>query len=401
MIFAEMKLKCWKEAFLTRKTDALDSDPEEMRFMSDYLMSDRFDQDLDRLAKGDFFFDIPTLIFLRKGQSNRRRKVYRFTPENKAILKYLTYMMMEKNDARFPDSLYSFRRNRSIRQLYSQIRETDPDREMYVVKADIHSFGESIDPALLDEMLQKWLSDEPELYSFIMWLITRNRYIRNGKEEEGFTSVLPGNPLVTFLQNIFLQDVDRFMQENSVICSRYSDDICMICKDRETAERNMAKLMELIHSLRLEANEEKTEIIPPGKDFDLLGIKYAPGFQDISDNTYIKASTRIKHRADRLLRKTREGVLSKDEAVSRMAFFVNRYFYGIPEEDGLSFSEHFFPYITSVERLKKLDHLSQDCFRVLATGRHTNAKYRFRYSDIRKLGYVPLVHAYYSRFSPA
>ena len=161
----------------------------------------------------------------------------------------------------------------------------------------------------------------------------------------------------------------------------------------------MAKLMELIHSLRLEANEEKTEIIPPGKDFDLLGIKYAPGFQDISDNTYIKASTRIKHRADRLLRKTREGVLSKDEAVSRMAFFVNRYFYGIPEEHGLSFSEHFFPYITSVERLKKLDHLSQDCFRVLATGRHTNAKYRFRYSDIRKLGYVPLVHAYYSRFS--
>ena len=216
-----MKLKCWKEAFLTRKTDALDSDPEEMRFMSDYLMSDRFDQDLDRLAKGDFFFDIPTLIFLRKGQSNRRRKVYRFTPENKAILKYLTYMMMEKNDARFPDSLYSFRRNRSIRQLYSQIRETDPDREMYVVKADIHSFGESIDPAVLDEMLQKWLSDEPELYSFIMWLITRNRYIRNGKEEEGFTSVLPGNPLVTFLQNIFLQDVDRFMQENSVICCRY------------------------------------------------------------------------------------------------------------------------------------------------------------------------------------
>ena len=69
-----MKLKCWKEAFLTRKTDALDSDPEEMRFMSDYLMSDRFDQDLDRLAKGDFFFDIPTLIFLRKGQSNRRRR---------------------------------------------------------------------------------------------------------------------------------------------------------------------------------------------------------------------------------------------------------------------------------------------------------------------------------------
>ena len=397
MIFAEMKQKSIKEAFLTRKADAVSSDPEELKFMSEYLMSDRFDQDMDRLMAGDYFFDTPTLIYLRKGQSNRRRKVYSFSPENKAILRYLAYMMMERYDDLFPDCLYSFRRKRSIRQLYSQIREIDPNREMYVVKADIHSFGESIDPMVLDEMLRTWLSDEPEVYSFIMWLITRNRYIRNGKEEEGFTSVLPGNPLVPFLQNIFLQDVDRFMQENSIICSRYTDDICMICKDRETAERNMTKLLEMIHEFRLEANEEKTEIIPPGKDYDLLGIKYAPGFRDISDNTFIKACTRIKHRSDRLHRKIREGVLSNEEAVRRMAFFINRYFYGNTEKDAISFIEHFFPYITSAERLRRLDHLCQDCLRVLAIGRHTNAKYRFRYSEIRKLGYVPLVHAYYTR----
>jgi len=397
MIFEEMKLKSRKDAFLLRKCEAVVCDMAELQFIEDYLLSDHFDQDMDRLIRGDYFFDLPTLIFLRKGQSNRRRKVYRFSPENKVILQYLAYMLMERYDDHFPDTLYSFRRNLPTYRLYSLIRETDPEREKYVVKADIHSFGESMDPSVLDGTLKQWLSDEPEVYSFILWLITRNRYIRDGRGEEGFTSVIPGNPVVPFLQNIFLQDVDRFMRENSLICSRYSDDICMLCEDRETAERNMAKLVEMLHALNLEVNEEKTEIIPPGKDFDLLGIKFAPGCLDISDNTYIKACTRIKHRADRLLFKIRQGGLSGEEGALRMAAFVKRYFYGREDGDGISFSEQFFPFITSVERLKKLDHLSQDCIRVLATGRHTNAKYRFRYADIQKLDYVPLVYAYYHR----
>ncbi len=399
MIFEEMKLKQRKEEFLCRKCEAIECDMNEFQSMENYLLSEHFDRDMDRLIRGDYYFDLPRLIFLRKGQSNRRRKVYSFSQENKMLLQYLAYMLLERYDDRLPDTLYSFRRKKPIHQLYSMIREVDPKRERYVVKADIRSFGESMDTDRLKGIMEEWLRDEPEVCSFILWLITRNRYIRDGKEEEGVTSVLPGNPVVPFLQNIFLQDVDRFMQENSLLCSRYSDDICMLCEDRDKAEENMAKLVEMLHALNLEINEEKTMVIPPGEDFDLMGIKFAPDYLDLADNTYSKARARLKHRADRLLRKVRRGEISGKEGAGRMAVFINQYFYGREDQDELSFAEHFFPYITSVERLKRLDHLNQDWLRVLATGRHTNAKYRFRYADIQRLDYVPLVYAYYHRGS--
>ena len=80
-----------------------------------------------------------------------------------------------------------------------------------------------------------------------------------------------------------------------------------------------------------------------------------------------------------------------------MATHIHDYYYGPGEEDWVSWTDRFFPYITTTERLARLDHLSQECLRYVAVGRRTNAKYRCRYQEIRETGYVPLVRAYYSR----
>lgn len=400
MIFEDMKRIECKNAFLKKHRDDRYEKPENLKILSDYVMSDRFDTDMDRLIRRDYCFDLPKLLFLRKGNSDKRRKAYSFAPENKVILQYLAYMMMERYDDRFPDTLYSFRKKHSPGTLFYKIKKTDPDREKYVVKADIHNFGESIDPLVLGEMLKVWFHDEPELYSFIMWLITRNEYIRNGRVEQGFTSVIPGNPLVSFLQNIFLLELDQLMPEVSIICSRYTDDICMICEDREAAERGMKLIRDKFRELHLEANEEKTCIIEPGQAFDLLGIRFAPGCCDIADNSYNKVCSKMRHRLDNLCRKVSKGTLSRKEGLQRMSSFINRYYYGTREESERCWVDQFFPFINSVERVRRLDHLSQECLRVVATGRRTNAKYRLRYSDMKELGYVPLVHTYYRYRDP-
>ena len=397
MIFEEMKRAEQKAAFLRRRGEAVNSDAAEVEKMAAYILTDRFDADVQRLIDGDYYFDPPTLILLRKGQSDRKRKVYKFTDENKILLQYLTFMLMERYDRRFPKSLYSFRKNNPTGELYRAIYRDDPHREKYIIKADIHSYGESIDPAILDGKLKQWFSDEKEVYSFIMWLVTRNLYYRNGRLEEGFTSVLPGNPIVSFLQNIYLMEVDRFMEENVRICSRYTDDICMICADGESAERLMRQLKELIADVHLTVNEEKTCIVPPGTGFDLLGIKFSPDTMDISDNTYRKVTSKMKHRADSICRRVKKGAITREDGLDKMAGYIRFYYYGRGEDGWISWTDKFFPYINTAERLKKLDHLSQECLRYIATGRRTNAKYRFRYSDIRAEGYVPLVRAYYSR----
>ena len=265
MIFEEMKNPERKAAFLRRRGEAVNSDPAEVEAMAAYILTDRFDADLQRLIEGDWYFEPPSLIFLRKGKSQKRRKVYRFTDENRILLQYLSFMLFDRYDDRLPDTLYSFRKNKPCWQLFRSVRRSDPRREKYVIKADIHKFGESIDPGILEGKLKRWLSDEPEVCSFIMWLITRNVYYRKGKLEKGFTSVLPGNPTAAFLQNIFLEDIDRFMAENACVCSRYCDDIFMICEDPGTAGRLMGELGEKIAGFGLSLNEEKSGVVPPGE----------------------------------------------------------------------------------------------------------------------------------------
>ncbi len=397
MIFEEMKKTAWKEAFLAKRRTAVASNIEEVNGMAAYLLTERFDKDVQRLIEGDYYFELPTMILLRKGQSNRKRKVFSFSAENKILLQYLTFMLMERYDNRFPKSLYSFRKDNPVGKLFQTIRHYDPHREKYIIKTDVHSFGESIDPAILAGKLEPWLADEPELFSFIMWLITRNRYYRNGKVEEGFTSVLPGNPIVTFLQNVFLLEADSFMKENACICSRYTDDICMICEDESSAERLMEQLRKIIADLGLSMNKEKTCIVPPGVDYDLLGIKFAPDKVDIAENTFLKVSYKMKHRADSICRRVKNGRLTREDGIRLMAGYIHFYYYGRGESSWISWADKFFPCITTVESLKKLDHLSQECLRYVATGRRTNVKYRFRYEDIRDTGYVPLVRAYYGR----
>ncbi|MCR4922787.1 MAG: hypothetical protein K5931_02130 [Lachnospiraceae bacterium] len=392
-----MKNSVNKEAFLAKRRTAIASSPAIVDSMAAYILTDRFNDDIQRLIEGDYYFDLPTLILLRKGQSNRKRKVYSFSEENKILLQYLTFMLMEKYDDLFPDTLYSFRKNNSVGKLFRNIRNYDPHRDKYVIKMDIRSFGESIEPAILAKILKPFLADEPNLYSFIMWLITRNQYYRFGKVEEGFTSVLPGNPIVSFLQNVFLLEADRFMIENSRICCRYTDDICMLCEDRSSAEGFMEELKKIITNLGLSLNEEKSCIIPPGVGYDLLGIKFDPDMTDISENTFLKVSYKMKHRADSLCRRVKKGKLTEKEGLRLMAGYILFYYYGKGEDNSISWTDRFFQCITTSRSLKKLDHLSQDCLRYIATGRRTNAKYRFRYNDIRNTGYVPLVRAYYSR----
>ena len=397
MIFEDMKSGEQKAAFLKKRREAVNSDSAEVERMAAYILSDRFNEDIQRLIDGDYFFDPPTLILLRKGQSNRKRKVYKFTDENKILLQYLSFKLMEQYDGRFPDSLYSFRKNNPTGKLFESIRRYDPNREKVIIKADIRSYGESIDTGILGEKLKPWMSDEPEVYRFIMWLVTRNVYYRNGQLEEGFTSVLPGNPIVPFLQNIYLEDIDRFMEENACICSRYTDDICMICEDGGSAEKRMRQLEEIITDVGLSLNPEKSGVVPPGEEFDLLGIKFAQDTTDISDNTYRKVCAKMKHRADSLDRRVKKGSITREAGVEQMAAYIRFYYYGTGEDGRVSWTDKFFPYINTTERLQRLDRLSQECLRYVAVGRRTNAKYRFRYSEIRATGYVPLVRAYYSR----
>lgn len=67
------------------------------------------------------------------------------------------------------------------------------------------------------------------------------------------------------------------------------------------------------------------------------------------------------------------------------------------EENGRDFtwSRWFFPYLSVDTGLKEIDRYMQEYIRYCVTGRHYKGNYRISYEQMKKWGYLSLVHEYY------
>ncbi len=62
MIFEEMKSTSRKEAFLAKRSASIGGSAGEVESMAAYILTERFDENLQRLIEGDYYFDPPKLI---------------------------------------------------------------------------------------------------------------------------------------------------------------------------------------------------------------------------------------------------------------------------------------------------------------------------------------------------
>ena len=116
-VFEKMLSAEKKQAFLDRKNASYGISEEEILELNTYITSEEIDADIRRLMDGDFFFEVPTMIRLRKNNSNKRRKVYRFPAKERMLMQYMAYVMHDY-DYLYSKSLYSFRIGRHISDIF-------------------------------------------------------------------------------------------------------------------------------------------------------------------------------------------------------------------------------------------------------------------------------------------
>lgn len=385
-----------REAFLQHKALKLNDD--ELDETTAYIMGESCTHDLQALLAGEFDFPLPRQTQLRKSHTDRRRIIYVYPPRQNLLMKYIDWGLYEYDDI-FSDSLYSFRKGISSIGLFKKIARANYVHELYTVKVDIHNYGASINPDKLLPMLERIVKErDPALFAFLGYLLTRKECLIGGEVVPVNMGGLPGVPVGSFFNNVYLMELDRIMSARAALYSRYADDIAIFVETREEAEAVLAETRRIISSLGLMLNEEKTKIIEPGGSIELLGIQIQDYHFDVADNTKAKAKTKLTHFANKLIRQEQRDKISKSDAAQRMANRIDRYFYGNEaSEHELSWQKFFFGVLTRPDSLHELDLVCQDLLRRVATGKRGGSRYRFRYEDMKALGYRPLVHEYYNR----
>ncbi len=349
---------------------------------------------LDRIARGEPF-PPPVKKQISKMYSDKKRTVYLFPQAENYALKLMTYLLIRKYDHLFAPGLYSFRASRNVKMAVTNLTARRNISQLYIYKADIHDYFNSVDVALLLPRLREILKEDEELYRFLEGLLLQPLVYWEGELIPERKGIMAGCPVAAFLANVYLMDMDQHFVCSGLSYARYSDDMILLAASREQRERAVSEIGEFLSRRHLTINEKKEVYTEPAEPWEFLGFRFEDGKVDISQVSARKLKGKMRRKADALLRWKRKKGLDNDKAVKAFIKVFNRKLFENPIDTEITWARWYFPMITTTETLQMLDHYAQDCIRYIATEKWTKSRYNFRYEDMKAMGYRSLVHEYY------
>ena len=340
-------------------------------------------------------FSVPEKKQIQKIETQKKRIVYVFPREENHLLKLLSFLMIRRYDAVFEDNLYSFRVRFGVSRAVQKILSRRDLPALWVYKADIHNYFNSIDPERMLRKLRPVLSDEPALFSVFSKMLTDRRVLSDGEIIEEDKGVMAGSPVAVFFANLYLSELDRYFASQEVLYARYSDDIIVFADTEEKREAAAGKIAEVLSENGLTVNEEKEFRFSPGEKWTFLGFSYENGVVDVSPVSAEKLKGKMRRKARAIKRWQIRKNATGENAATAFIRSMNRKFFDADSSHELTWTRWYFPLITTDKTLTELDHYMQYWVRFLITGHHRKSNYRIRYDELKKQGYISLVHSYY------
>lgn len=177
----------------------------------------------------------------------------------------------------FAEHSYGFRPNRGCKDALREVTRLLESGYEWVVDADIKQYFDNVRHDLLMTEIGKKIAD-----GAILKLL--EKFLKQGvmDSHKGWTPI-KGTPqgavISPLLSNIYLDGLDKEMQQQGYQMIRYADDFVILCETQQEAEAALRKAGEWLLGKSLQLHPEKTRIVHhyDKGGFEFLGYRFEAG----------------------------------------------------------------------------------------------------------------------------
>ena len=165
-------------------------------------------------------------------------------------------------DRYFSEYSYGFRSNRDCHMAIDRVLTYLNEGYEWVIDLDIEKYFDTVNHDKLISILRERINDAPTLHLI-------RSFLQAGVMENGLVSatemgVPQGGPLSPVLSNVYLDKLDKELENRGLRFARYADDCNIFVRSEEAANRVMASITSwLERKLRLKVSATKTKVVRP------------------------------------------------------------------------------------------------------------------------------------------
>ena len=207
----------------------------------------------------------------------------------------------------FSEYSYGFRPGRSCHDAIRQALEYLNAGYEWVVDIDIEQFFDKVNHDKLIQILREQVNDSTTLNLIRKYL--KAGVMENGLEKATITGVPQGGPLSVVCSNVYLDKLDKELEQRGLCFTRYADDVLIFTRSEMAANRVMKSISSwLERKLFLKVNATKTKVVRPTRS-KYLGFTFLKN----SDKWKVKPTTEKKQN----LKQKLSEYLKRGKAVAR------------------------------------------------------------------------------------
>jgi len=228
--------------------------------LGDYIKTNR--NDIVNSIRNRKYFPKPVRRVYIPKSNGKMRPLGIPTALDRTIQQAIAQPISDIYEGIFSEYSYGFRPNRSCHDAIGQALTYLNDDYEWVIDIDIEQFFDKVNHDKLIQILREQVNDSATLNLI-------RKYLKAGVMEQGLvkatkTGVPQGGPLSVVLSNIYLDKLDKELEQRGLRFVRYADDVLIFTKSEMAANRVMKSISGWIkRKLFLNVNATKSKVVRP------------------------------------------------------------------------------------------------------------------------------------------